>query len=186
MGRKGVRINYLEGKKIGKWTVLRFAPEKTCKSGRGAYYLCRCECGKEKLVNGFSLSGNRSFSCGCMANRKPYGQANFTVYYHQYKSQARDRKHAFKLTKDEFRDIVTKNCFYCGQKPSKEIKDRPTGVFKASGIDRIDSYKGYAVGNCVPCCRHCNYAKNRFTQKEFKEHIIKIYKHWGSNGNKKY
>ena len=47
-----------------------------------------------------------------------------------------------------------------------------------NGIDRIDSKIGYIDGNVVTCCKHCNFAKDALTQKEFKDLIFKIYNHW--------
>ena len=48
----------------------------------------------------------------------------------------------------KFEEMVQYPCFYCG---SKE---------KLSGIDRVDSRKGYVEDNIVPCCYTCNMMKN--------------------------
>ena len=45
----------------------------------------------------------------------------------------------------------------------------------AYGIDRIDSYLGYFVDNCVPCCAECNRMKFKHPQKDFLDIIDKIY-----------
>ena len=52
----------LTGQIFGKWTVLNIS-EKRSKNG-GIYWHCKCECGKEKDVLGFSLKTHRSLSCG--------------------------------------------------------------------------------------------------------------------------
>ena len=49
-----------------------------------------------------------------------------------------------------------------------------------SGIDRIDSSKGYVKGNVAACCRQCNFAKGSITVEKFKKHINKIYTYWAS------
>ena len=54
------------GDQYGSWTVIGEGPTK----GRSKYYLCRCVCGKEKLVQGGSLRNGRSKSCGC--SRYPF------------------------------------------------------------------------------------------------------------------
>ena len=54
------------GDQYGSWTVIDEGPLK----GRNQYYLCRCACGKEKLVQGGSLRNGRSKSCGC--SRYPF------------------------------------------------------------------------------------------------------------------
>ncbi len=51
------------GEKYGRLTIIEFI-------GRGKHsvpiYRCRCECGKEKRVNWWSLDCGRSKSCGCL------------------------------------------------------------------------------------------------------------------------
>jgi hypothetical protein len=55
------RINDLTGQLFGKWIVVSFSEMK-----RGAaYWVCQCECGKEKIINGSSLTFGSSKSCGC-------------------------------------------------------------------------------------------------------------------------
>jgi hypothetical protein len=40
------------GRRFGKWTVLEFVEYRYDKI---AYYTCRCECGLERAVNGYTL-----------------------------------------------------------------------------------------------------------------------------------
>ena len=53
----------LVGQKIGRWTVIKY--DHTDKNYR-SYFLCKCNCGKEKIVARHSLVTGRSLSCGCM------------------------------------------------------------------------------------------------------------------------
>ena len=56
------KINII-GQKFGKLTVL----EEAGKDADGSYnYLCQCECGKLKIINGVSLRTNVTTSCGCI------------------------------------------------------------------------------------------------------------------------
>jgi len=57
------------GQQYGYWTVL----EDAGLVGRNHCYLCRCVCGKEKLVAGTSLKRGSSKSCGC---KKDNGRSN--------------------------------------------------------------------------------------------------------------
>ena len=54
------------GKQFGYWTVIDEAPPKVspCGTKRKAY-LCRCVCGKEKVVARTELKNNKTTSCGC-------------------------------------------------------------------------------------------------------------------------
>jgi 5-methylcytosine-specific restriction endonuclease McrA len=52
----------LTGKRFGRWCVLSLHTVRQYRT----YWLCRCECGKEKVVNGFTLKNGKSKSCGCL------------------------------------------------------------------------------------------------------------------------
>lgn len=53
----------LKGQRFGRWTVI-------CQSGSDSYgavmWLCRCDCGTEKIVRGYALRYGRTKSCGCL------------------------------------------------------------------------------------------------------------------------
>ena len=53
----------LTGKRFGRWVVLKFIGKNKYKN---AGWLCRCECGTEKVVDGYSLRCGDSKSCGCL------------------------------------------------------------------------------------------------------------------------
>lgn len=57
-------------------------------------------------------------------------------------------------------------CFYCGRSDVNQRKYRGS-EFGYSGIDRIDSDRGYVPDNVVACCKPCNYAKNKLSQIDF-------------------
>jgi hypothetical protein len=59
---RAARLPDLTGKVFGRWTVIRQAE----KQGTTRMWLCRCECGVEKAVKGFSLTYGESRSCGCL------------------------------------------------------------------------------------------------------------------------
>ena len=52
----------LTGQKFGKLTVLSEHPERKNKK---IYWLCKCDCGVEKLIAGADLKSGRTISCGC-------------------------------------------------------------------------------------------------------------------------
>lgn len=55
----------LTGQKFGRWTVLERAPKPEDSHSTSAFWLCRCECGTEKVVSGNVLRQGKSQSCGC-------------------------------------------------------------------------------------------------------------------------
>lgn len=50
----------LTGRTFGRLTVIQYDHSKN-----GAYWLCRCECGKTKVIKGNSLTKGVTTSCGC-------------------------------------------------------------------------------------------------------------------------
>ena len=56
------RESHLVGSVFGRLTVLEFSPKK----GRSAW-LCRCLCGKQKVVANHHLRSGATRSCGCLS-----------------------------------------------------------------------------------------------------------------------
>lgn len=112
------------------------------------------------------------------ARKLPYGEASFNELFSNYKSKAKYKKIGFKLTKKQFRHLTSQCCYYCGQEPTQiynRILHRNNGDYLYNGIDRVDNDEGYILSNCVPCCKHCNMAKNKFTVTKFKDWIKQSY-----------
>lgn len=64
-----IDVNDIVGQKFGKLTVLNYSHKTLNKSGKGYtyYYLCKCECGNEKIIDRGSLRRtNGTKSCGCV------------------------------------------------------------------------------------------------------------------------
>lgn len=185
--RRDSQINDLTGKKIGRLKVIRFERSVKRSSNNAInYWLCKCDCGNEKIVPHRSLT-RRNFtqSCGCLhkeqlISRSVKPNAGFNKVYRSYINRCKSYQIEFKLSVDEFYRLTQQNCFYCGETPSREssswCKDGRS-PFLYNGIDRIDSNKGYAINNCVPCCSKCNYAKGNMSLEDFKNWVSKIYRH---------
>lgn len=56
------RFQDLTGRRFGRWLVVRLQPKE---KGKDRKYLCRCECGTEKVVAAQNLRNGKSSSCGC-------------------------------------------------------------------------------------------------------------------------
>lgn len=57
--------------RYGKWTVIKSVPlEKTYANGLRTGWLCRCDCGTERVVTAKSLTSGESHSCGCVTTAK--------------------------------------------------------------------------------------------------------------------
>lgn len=172
----------LAGKKFGRLLVIKrvegyFQPS----AQRKAMWLCKCDCGKEKIVRSENLKSGNTQSCGCYNREKiirGFGETTKNNAYVKYISNARTRKILFQLSKNEFLEIVTQNCFYCGESPSRMEKSMSNnGDFIYNGIDRLNNAEGYIKGNVVASCWRCNQAKYNMSLSEFYEWNEKVYKH---------
>jgi uncharacterized Fe-S cluster-containing MiaB family protein len=173
------RIKDLQGKKFGRLTAIAIV---------GAYrgqvlWNCFCECGNYKDVPSGRLIKGATRSCGCLAKeshsisaRKEPGHAAKTLAYQEYKKGAKRRNILFLLTKEQFLNIVSGSCYYCGVLSSRvKIAPGNNGNFMFNGIDRLDNAKGYVLGNCVACCYQCNWAKLDVSKEDFLKWIDKVY-----------
>jgi len=68
--------------------------------------------------------------------------------------ECREKKNKIQSDIRFFKDIIKQPCHYCGGF-SSDMDENSRG----NGIDRKDSNKGYETGNCVPCCKTCNFVK---------------------------
>lgn len=185
------KVINLTGKVFGKLTVLEQAIERGNKNQ--IKWNCQCECGNAHTVTGESLREGKSKSCGCFKFEPPNKiqdrkQAILKVQYYQIVKRHKKKFDSKVISFGEFVHLVCSNCYYCGNKFSTELEDRTCWTkskglvsdvkVRINGIDRIDSNIGYISGNCVTCCKHCNFAKNTFTQEEFKDWITKAYNHY--------
>lgn len=188
MARKGT-FKDLTGQVFGRLTVVSLHHEDLRQWVRQKatvrFYLCRCECGREKVIAGPSLTKDaRVRSCGCLLKeyKKTYQSRSkyfkkdsaFRRVLAQYKLDAKKRGLSWELTDDQFRMLTSSPCHYTGLLPNT-IKTVKSGeVYIYNGIDRLDSAKGYAIENCVPCCTEVNFMKKNMSKERFIELCSKI------------
>lgn len=141
---------------------------------------CACDCGGETVVmstNMFRTDGKSTKSCGCLhrevtATDTPY-LCDFKVAPLQgFRTSQKKKPYPWSLTFEQYREIVTKPCHYCGAPPSQKTKN--VGHLK-NGIDRVDSSVGYHFANCVPCCARCNVMKGAASVVDFLAHVARIH-----------
>lgn len=175
------------GDKFGRLTVIQ-----EVEPDRHGFrmFKCQCDCGTVKVVRAVHSKSARAKSCGCLIrersveaakkkNTLPLGEANFRALYADYKAKASKRNLDWNLSPEEFRELTSKPCRYCGTAPATEInKNRKlNGIYVCNGVDRRDSTKGYTKENVVPCCRQCNTMKWDYSESEFLSKIREILAH---------
>jgi hypothetical protein len=149
-------------------------------------WICICDCGNTCKKSVKNLRHTKS--CGCLEKenreywhniapmKKEAGIANFNILFSSYKNSAKKRGLEFSLSENEFRDITSRDCSYCGRKPEQYFKGNfKNGFYFHNGIDRRNNARGYTLENTVSCCKRCNYGKHTMGEKEFLEWINQVY-----------
>ncbi len=174
----------LSGKKFHRLLAVRPGENK----GQFTTWVCACDCGNEAIIDTYSLTSGATKSCGCYKRevssvngkkrRKEYGLAAFNTILSGYKTRARTKGLSFELSRDEFKNIIQGDCFYCGALAAhRPCLDSKHGGFSYSGIDRLDSSLGYTIENSVPCCTRCNRGKLDLSIDDFLAWIVRVHDH---------
>lgn len=185
------------GQRIGRCVVIDAEiriPNGNSYPVRGACLLC--DCGNEYEATISKLIGKYACtkSCGCLlaeykaspkkGRRLPDGVASRNAVLNNYKNSARHTGRTWDLTDEEFDQLTSSECFYCGCPPgrifyAKDSKGKKgnSGGFIYNGIDRVDNILGYISENVVPACRICNFAKGSLSFDEFMAWIDRLTAH---------
>lgn len=147
MGKKVEMI----GKKIGRLTIIK-ETNKRDKNGN-IYYLCKCDCGKEKIIKGQSIRAGSTLSCGCLhkekvtknGNEKRYGTRLYMIYRNMI--QRCYNPNAKHYSRYGGRDIIICDEWLNDFDNFKEWAYN-NGYFDNLTIDRINNDGNYEPSNC--------------------------------------
>jgi len=176
-----MKVKDESGNRFGILTVIKRSRKKT----KAAIWECICDCGNKFETRGDNLRLKISTHCGCRTKAKTLqskglkeGDSQFNALFSSYKSNAKRKKLDFNLTKEDFKILVTNNCYYCGVPPLAIFKKKNLlGDFKYNGIDRKLNSEGYNINNCISCCTDCNYMKSNISFENFISKVKMINKH---------
>jgi len=127
----------LTGQKYGKLTVIALHPKK-CSSGR-TQWLCRCECGNEKIIRGNDLRRGRTTSCGCnvITHGHTRNQANGRRYTPEYISWYSMRQRCKNPNHFAYKDYGGRGITICERWESFENFLKDTGALRQPGNHRV-------------------------------------------------
>lgn len=138
--------NDLTGQRFGRLMVLEFVPTQD----RRSYWLCKCDCGAEKIIWAPDLKNGKTKSCGCLIKDKITKHGDFDTRLYMIWSDMRQRCNntncrAYKyyggrgiLVCDEW-----KNSF-----ENFRVWTLNNGYTDELTIDRIDVNSNYEPANC--------------------------------------
>ena len=142
----------LTGERFGRLVVIREAGR--AKDGK-VLWLCKCKCGREKVIRGISLTRrkNPTVSCGCWNEERKikHGCRHKTWYsvYSHMMQRCGHFKGASECSLHRYRDRGITVCELWQKSPS-DFGDwlLAHGWREGLQIDRIDNNQGYTPENC--------------------------------------
>ena len=149
----------LTGQVFRRLTVLSGA-------GRSRYgqamWLCRCECGKQKIINGSSMLNGLTMSCGCL--RKKHGLAGTPIYsvWKNMRNRCNNQK-ALQYKNYGQRGISVCERWDKFENFYADMGDRPDEL----SIERIDNNGNYEPSNCK-WATHKEQGRNQRTNRIIK------------------
>lgn len=136
-------------------------------------------CGETRVTRSNDKRDRRCKACYTESQKiSPNQDSTYKSLIHSMRGGAKRRGISYELSFEEFKEIVSMNCHWCGIEPTlkKPKKERmPTLSAPAHGIDRVDNSLGYVYNNCVASCQMCNIAKNNKSKEEFLLWIKRVY-----------
>lgn len=149
-------------------------------------WLCKCDCGKEKIIRSDSLRQGNSKSCGCVSKKihcigknniawKGYEEISLS-HWNKIQREAKKRNYEFNISIKYVWDLFlkqNKKCALSGVEISFFF-DKKNKINRTASLDRIDSSKGYVEGNVQWVHTKVNFMKQALDQNEFIDFCKKI------------
>jgi|TARA_Y100000310_G_C20309955_1_gene635775 hypothetical protein len=143
------KILELQGQRFGRLVVIEFNHKD---KWQAAHWLCRCDCGKKKTVQGGNLRGGLIQSCGCLHREK--SSERFTVHglsrtktyrtWEAMKTRCLNPKNARYCDYGGRGITICKRWIHSFESFFEDMGKRPEGLT----LERIDNNKGYSPDNC--------------------------------------
>lgn len=187
----------LTGKKFGRLLVIEQTTRPSQLKKQQRYWKCTCECGNEVICVSSNLKNGNTKSCGCLGfehlNGIHYSERNpeldrFRPVYSSInkRNDTLKRKRKYKTCSITLEDLNAQWEKQKGKCPFTGVDLLLPGWYSAkdylyrASIDRIDSSKGYEVGNIQFVSVMINYAKNKFDNDVMIEFCKTITNFWNT------
>ena len=147
--RRSYNFRDLTGQKFGHWTVLLESEKQNYK----AQWLCRCECGVERVVQGQTLTNGKSTSCGCAqgASYSLIGHTADRAKPQEYNTWVSMKQRCSNPNQTHYARYGGRGITVCERwQNSFEafVADMGTKPSREYTIERIDSDGSYEPSNC--------------------------------------
>jgi 5-methylcytosine-specific restriction endonuclease McrA len=167
-------------------------PTRSGGGGVGMFWMAQCDCGAMKEIRASEAKKGYIKTCGkcehyltLLKNAAKKGSENrdpqrpVREAYVRYVYGAVSRGIEWKLSPEQFEEIIAKNCTYCQSPPREHFRKDRKGKGRGhklirNGIDRINNRVGYTFDNVTTCCSTCNRMKHTMDIIDFAKHVVKM------------
>lgn len=144
------RLINLIGQKFYRLTVVQRMSDDKRGSSK---WLCRCDCGEEKIILGYSLKNGNTKSCGCLrreGNNKKHGHSTTIGSSKTYHSWQRIVQRCMNPNVKNYKDYGGRGIKVCKRwlKFENFLQDMGEPPTQNHSIDRIKNDLGYCKSNC--------------------------------------
>lgn len=188
---KGKNVQDLTGQRFGRLTVVRLSERR---SGRKTFWICKCDCGNEKIVRSDIIKSGNTRSCGCLHKEQAIRNVSKN---HKHKMSYTPLHYRWLNIKDRCNN--SRNGSYQryggrGIKVCEEWNNNfqafydwavSNGYKESLSIERKDVNKGYSPSNCewIPMIEQANNRRSTIWIKheDEKMNLMQLSKKVGIN-----
>lgn len=161
----------LAGQRFGKLTVLHLSDDS--RKDPSVFWVCRCDCGKEKTVRAALLKGKHAVkSCGC--NWRTGYEGISATHFLNIRNHAKTRGVEFTISIKEIWNLFVRQNKKCALSGVDLILGAYRYGVKTASLDRIDSDGGYTMNNVQWVHKDVNSMKSNMPEKDFLEWARRI------------
>lgn len=133
-----------------------------------AYWLCRCTCGNETIVEGTALRYGSIKSCGCYKYDKIYkGYKDISkTYWGTIIKGAEKRKLKINISMQDAWELWEKQKGLCALTGQKLILNKHYSKEQTASLDRINNKQGYIKNNIRWVHKDINLLRNNRTDEQ--------------------